>query len=87
MCQAGWLKRARPRVFTQSDGSPLDPESVVRVFERRVARSGLRRIRFHDLRHTHVAHPIESGTVPLLAITKRLGHSSVSFTLDRYGHL
>jgi len=52
-----------------------------------VARSGLPRIRFHDLRHSHTAHLIAAGTVPILAISKRLGHSSTSFTMDRYGHL
>ncbi len=73
-------------MFTQPDGSPVDPESVALTFARRVKRSQLPRIRFHDLRHTHVAHLIASE-VPLLAISKRLGHSSVSFTLDRYVHL
>ncbi|MCH8129214.1 MAG: tyrosine-type recombinase/integrase [Acidobacteria bacterium] len=37
-------------------------------------------------RHTHCAHLIASGT-DLKAISTRLGHASVSFTLDRYGHL
>jgi integrase len=74
-------------VFTELDGSCVDPESVAKVFDRRVAKSKLPRIRFHDLRHSHCAILIASGQVPLLAITKRLGHSSVAFTQDRYGHL
>ncbi len=73
-------------VFAQPDGEPLDPESVAKVFDRRVARCQVPRIRFHDLRHTHVAHLIAAGEQPLL-ITRRLGHSSTSFTMDRYGHL
>ncbi len=73
-------------VFALPDGEPLDPESVAKVFDRRVARSRLPRIRFHDLRHTHVAHLIAAGEQPLL-IARRLGHSSSSFTMDRYGHL
>ena len=73
-------------LFAQPDGSPLDPESVAKVFDRRVARSVLPRIRFHDLRHSHVAHLIAAGEQPLL-IARRLGHASASFTLDRYGHL
>src|ERR1019366_6664141 len=48
---AGWAND-RDLVFTEPDGRPLDPESVSQVFNRRVARSGLPRIRFHDLRHT-----------------------------------
>ena len=73
-------------VFARPDGQPLDPESVAKTFDRRVARCEVTRIRFHDLRHTHVAHLIAAGEQPLL-ITRRLGHSSMSFTMDRYGHL
>jgi integrase len=73
-------------VFAQPDGTPLDPESVACTYNRRVARSGLPRIRFHDLRHTHVAHLIAAGEQPLL-IAKRVGHASAAFTQDRYGHL
>ncbi|MGD0880510.1 MAG: tyrosine-type recombinase/integrase [Acidimicrobiales bacterium] len=82
---AGWANE-HDLVFTEADGRPLDPESVSQVFNRRVARSGLPRIRFHDLRHTHCAHLIEAGE-QLLLITRRLGHASVAFTQDRYGHL
>ena len=82
---AGWQDR-HGLVFTEPDGRPLDPESVAQVFNRRVARSGLQRIRFHDLRHTHCAHLIEAGE-QLLLITRRLGHASVAFTQDKYGHL
>jgi integrase len=40
--------------------------------------------RFHDLRHTSVA--IADGAHPK-AIQVRMGHSSITVTLDRYGHL
>ena len=83
---AGWRNAGRDLCFTEADGSPVDPESVAKVFARRVARFGLPPLRFHDLQHSHVAHLIASDA-PLLAISKRLGHSSVSFTMDRYGHL
>lgn len=73
-------------VFARPDGSTLHPDRVSAVFDGLVARSGLRRIRLHDLRHTHAAHLIAAG-VDSLTISRRLGHASVSFTLDRYGHL
>lgn len=73
-------------VFAQVDGSPVDPESVALVFTRRVARSGLPRIRFHDLRHSHCAALIAAGQ-DAKVISRRLGHASVSFTYDKYGHL
>lgn len=82
---AGWSNEHN-LVFTEPDVRPLDPESVAQVFNRRVARFKLPRIRFHDLRHTHVAHLIAAGEQPLL-IARRLGHASAAFTQDRYGHL
>lgn len=42
--------------------------------------------RLHDLRHTHASWLIDAG-VPLPVISKRLGHSSISTTVDVYGHL
>ncbi|MEO7572194.1 MAG: tyrosine-type recombinase/integrase [Acidimicrobiales bacterium] len=74
------------QVFNDGAGNPRHPESVARIFGRVVKRSGLPRIRFDDLRHSHVAHLIEAGVDPL-TISRRLGHASVAFTLDRYGHL
>lgn len=43
-------------------------------------------LRFHDLRHTAVALAISQGAHPK-ALQGRMGHSSVTVTLDRYGHL
>ncbi len=73
-------------VFTNDTGAPLDPERVSSKFETRVKRFDGPRLRFHDLRHTHCAHLIGAG-VNVKTISRRLGHASVSFTLDRYGHL
>ncbi len=73
-------------VFPSADGTVRHPETVSDTFNRLVRKSSLPRLRFHDLRHTHVAHLIGAGVDPL-AISRRLGHSSVAFTLDRYGHL
>jgi integrase len=50
-------------------------------------KSGLEiRPRIHDLRHTHVSWLIAQG-VQLPAISRRLGHESITTTIDRYGHL
>ena len=73
-------------VFVDATGQPRHPESIARIFTRLATRSALPRIRFHDLRHSHVAHLIEANIDPL-TISRRLGHASVAFTLDRYGHL
>jgi integrase len=51
-----------------------------------VRKAGLDGLRIHDLRHTHVAWLIAANT-PLPLIMKRLGHSSITTTIDKYGHL
>lgn len=43
-------------------------------------------MRFHDLRHTAASLMLNNG-VPILVVTKILGHSKPSTTLDIYGHL
>ena len=43
-------------------------------------------LRFHDLRHTHVALLVAAGQ-HIKVIQERLGHASIRTTLDTYGHL
>lgn len=73
-------------VFCGPAGAPLNPESVAKAFQRRARAAGVPVIRFHDVRHTHCAHLIAAGRNPK-EISRRMGHASVAFTLDRYGHL
>jgi integrase len=78
---------SRPEMmFTDPDGSLLTPGLVSRRFDRLVKASGLQRIRFHDLRHSHATHLIRAGAHAKV-VAERLGHASASFTLDRYGHV
>ena len=48
--------------------------------------AGVAPFRFHDLRHTHVAWLVAGGA-PLPHIQARLGHESITTTIDTYGHL
>lgn len=73
-------------MFCGADGGPLRPDAVSRTFVRQTGAAGVPRIRFHDLRHTHVVHLLAAGRNPL-EVSRRLGHATPSFTLDRYGHL
>jgi integrase len=72
-------------VFTREDGTPLHPESLSKMFQWRVRRAGLPRIRFHDLRHTHATLALQAGVHPKV-VSERLGHSSIRITLDTYSH-
>lgn len=51
-----------------------------------LCREGVAPFRFHDLRHTHVAWLVAGGA-PLPNIQARLGHESITTTIDTYGHL
>jgi integrase len=74
-------------VFCSGDGKPIDPDNFVhRVWARVLRRAELRRIRFHDLRHTYTSLLIAQGAHPKY-IQAQLGHASIQTTLDRYGHL
>lgn len=73
-------------VFCREDGSPLHPHSLSQAFERLVKKSGLPRIRLHDLRHTHATIAVRAG-VPVKVISERLGHESPAFTLKQYAHV
>jgi integrase len=72
-------------VFARADGSPMDPDSVSGRFERLVRRLQLPTIRLHDLRHTHATLALAAGVHPKV-VQERLGHSSVTMTLDLYSH-
>ena len=73
-------------VFSEPSGKPMLPNSVTHAFGRIVQKAELGRIRFHDLRHTHVSRLIRQG-VYSKEIADRIGHSTISTTMDIYGHL
>jgi integrase len=71
------------RVFTREDAAALHPERVSELFDRLVRRSGLPRIRLHDLRRTHATLAFQAGVHPKV-VSERLGHASVTITVDTY---
>lgn len=64
----------------------VHPETLSAMFDRLVRQAGLPRIRFHDLRHTHVSLLAAAG-VPPHVISARVGHATVGFTLTHYSHV
>lgn len=74
-------------VFPSRDGGITNPSNFrKRVWHPATEAIGLKGFRPHDLRHTAVALWIAAGGTPK-EIATRAGHTSVSFCLDRYGHL
>jgi integrase len=72
-------------VFKAENGEALDPESISRYFPQAVRKAMLPQIRLHDLRHTHATLALQAGVHPKV-VSKRLGHTAVSITLDTYSH-
>jgi integrase len=73
-------------VFTTSIGTPLDGSTVTHRFQAALKAAGLRRIRFHDLRHTCATLLLAQGVHPRL-IMEILGHSQIAITMNLYAHV
>lgn len=73
-------------VFCRKDGTPLDPREFTKRFQRYLEKAGLPKVRLHDLRHTHASLLLARGVHPKV-VQERLGHSSITITLDLYSHL
>lgn len=73
-------------VFPEALGGPQPPFRVSHRFATVVKRAGVGPLRFHDLRHTHATLLLRAGVHPKV-VSERLGHTSVTITLDTYSHV
>ncbi|MFH1663173.1 MAG: site-specific integrase [Chloroflexota bacterium] len=73
-------------VFIRHDGNPINPNALTLAFRRITKKAGLKNIRIHDLRHTHATLLFKEGVHPKI-VSERLGHASISITLDIYSHV
>jgi integrase len=80
------LERNQGLIFTTSTGSPISPRNFIRHFKTALKAAGLPDIRVHDLRHSHASLLLASGVNPKL-VQERLGHASITLTLNTYSHV
>ena len=73
-------------VFTDEFGNHVGAECLLKCFKRRVTAIGIPEMRFHDLRHTYATLSLQNGDDPK-TVSESLGHATVAFTLDVYGHV
>jgi integrase len=73
-------------VFTTRDGNHVEPRYVNALFDSLQNRAGVRRIRFHDLRHTCASMLLTLGVAPR-TVMEVLGHAQMSITTDLYSHV
>ena len=65
---------------------PYTKYFLTHEMQRGCRKSGVKKIRIHDIRHSHASLLVEMGFSPLL-IAERLGHEKVQTTMDTYSHL
>lgn len=73
-------------IFTTASGNPISPRFLVKKFKQAITKAGLPDIRFHDLRHTSATLLLSANVHPKV-VQERLGHSSITLTMDTYSHV
>ncbi|WP_229703403.1 site-specific integrase [Streptomyces albiflavescens] len=84
--QAKDLWTESDRVFTTRYGTPVEPRTFSREFDRRCERAGVRRIRVHDTRHTCASLLAALDVHPRIAM-QNLRHSEIAVTVEVYTHV
>jgi integrase len=73
-------------VFVDELGRGLHPQRLTDLFQQAADAAGLPRIRLHDLRHTSATLALVADVHPKI-VQERLGHATISMTLDTYSHV
>jgi integrase len=85
--KAGSLWKDTGLVFTTTVGTPLDASNLTRRYlYPLLERTGLPRVRFHDLRYTFATIMLQNGENPKV-VQEMLGHANISETMDTYSHI
>ena len=79
-------------LMSKSDGDfvfggkePLKDRTVDRQFQNAIKAAGIKKIRIHDLRHSHASYLVSQGC-SIVSVSKRLGHKDTKETLNTYSH-
>jgi integrase len=72
----------RPAGCSPTSTATIHPHAISQT-ERIVARTGVAKVRLHDVRHTHGTLLIKAG-LPVKVVSERLGHGNPALTIDTY---
>jgi integrase len=84
--QLGTAYQDRAIVCATDHGAPWPPDVMSKAFQAFLRKHALPRLRFHDLRHTHATQLLRQSVHPKV-VAERLGHSTITITLDTYSHV
>ena len=68
-------------------GEIYSPHNLRRSWRSLLKTSGIRYIRYHDLRHTHATHMLQQPGADIKMVSERLGHKDIKVTLNTYYHV
>ena len=78
----------RDLVFPSTAGTPMSSDNLrKRYLHADLSRAGLPRLSLHELRHTFASIMLHEWLAPPAVVSQMLGHRSIAFTFDLYGHL
>lgn len=73
-------------MFTTKIGTPIHPRNFLTILQNEQEKAGVPKTSVHAFRHMNASLLI-TNDLDIKSISERLGHSSTSFTMDRYGHI
>ena len=71
--------------FLTGKTKPTEPRTYRQFFARFIKRNNLKKVKFHEIRHTFAVRAIEIPEFDIKSLSEILGHKNVSFTLNVYG--
>ncbi len=80
------LRPGQKLLFETSNGTPISPRNLLRHYHLVLKQMGLPIMPFHNLRHLSASLALLAGVNPK-TVQSRLGHSTISLTLDTYSHV
>ena len=86
LCGRSYCKKYLDYIYVNEIGELVKPGYLTQHFPNLLEKNNMRRIRFHDLRHSCASLLLASG-VPMKNIQEWLGHSDFSTTANIYAHL
>ncbi len=78
-------KEADAYIFQTKNGTPYSQDNLRKTWKAIQSKAGIEPRSFHTIRHTHATQLIAAG-VPIPEVSARLGHTTVSHTLNIYSH-
>ena len=84
--EAGKLYQDLDLVACSNIGTQTIPRNLVRAFDNNIIKAKVKKIRFHEMRHTHATLLLKQNVNPKI-VSERLGHADVKITMNTYSHL